>query len=194
MLGIVMITSCFRDPVPPPTTAGPTDPPVRSKPITSSEPTQTEHRNQSGQLHGTQRRAYPDGKLAAEEVWTDGHRTGTWRYFYPSGKKSHERDWKDDKEVAHRAWDEQGRPRSLPELGTASCATDADCILGFAGLECCPEQDCGGHPLSKAMAARFTDRCAGLYCGLPVPSSSCMGIIGLTVACKQRLCVAVPRP
>jgi hypothetical protein len=146
-----------------------------------------------GQKDGVQRIAYPGGVLALEEHWHAGHRTGTWRYFYRSGVRSHERDFADDREIAHRAYDEHGDPRPLPALTRPGCTVDADCTIGPGSLTdgCCAAQpDCGG-PMSRLALAQINDRCAGVYCGEPQPSSSCMGTLGTHPACQQGICVRI---
>jgi hypothetical protein len=149
---------------------------------------QTETTWRDGTQDGVQRLYWPQGGRAAEGNWAAGARTGTWRYYYPSGTRSHEIDFANGNEVAHRAWDERGRARTLPELGTSTCTTDADCTIGFAARDCCPPENSCGVVLSRAVQQRFDERCAGLYCGPPQPSSSCMGMIGLKAVCDHGVC------
>lgn len=152
----------------------------------------------NGEKDGDQRLYYPNGgKLAVEEHWQAGKRIGTWRYFYPSGAPSHERDFADNKEAAHRAFDDRGKPRTLAVIAKGGCTTDADCTNGPGHLQddgcCSAENDCGA-PWPKLAYAQLEARCAGFYCGPPQPSSSCMGILGTRIGCQQGACVRVRVP
>jgi antitoxin component YwqK of YwqJK toxin-antitoxin module len=153
-------------------------------------------RTRNGRLDGVQWRGYPDGTPAAEKTWRAGIREGTWRYFYRSGKKSQERDFAGGQEIAHRAWNQEGRVRSLPEIGPAGCTSDADCTISYAGSyagpECCPQDVACGGVVSRSQLERFGERCLGVYCGEPQASSSCLGIMRLHPVCRQGLCVSAP--
>lgn len=75
---------------------------------------------------------------------------------------------------------------SAPEL--ALCTTDADCTISYAGPQCCPPQPFCGEVVSRQAVEAFTARCKNVDCGPPLPSSSCMGWIGVTAVCKTGRC------
>jgi len=79
------------------------------------------------------------------------------------------------------------RSRTMTSVGPATCATDADCRVSYAGPACCPGATCGGV-VSVGQIAAFQAFCRGVDCGPPVPSSSCLGIIGLEAVCRQGTC------
>lgn len=184
LLAVVVIGSlgCYTDtPRTTGTTSGPPRPPPRESSSTKDGP---------GCSPSATCVTYPEGAIAAEQHWQGGRRVGTWKYFYESGVRSHEVDYVDGLPVAHRAFGRSGRPRPFPALAPVRCATDADCTVGptLSADGCCPrEPDCG-TPMAKLAMQAIADRCEGMYCGPPRPSSSCMGVIGKHPACVQGAC------
>jgi len=143
---------------------------------------------ETGKKDGPRMVFYPDGAVALEEHWQDGVPHGTWRAYYANGRVSHERKFVDAKEASHAAFDDHGAPRALPPLADNRCASDADCTIGFAGPDCCvPDAFCGEF-VAKARMKSVEDRCFGVYCGRPVPSSSCMGMMGVKPRCVNGTC------
>jgi hypothetical protein len=208
-LGMVILTACYVS-APPPSEPPPAQhdhdqPPVRTDPpraprsalrcpaqselqLDGNHDTATCQNKDNGRNDGPRTVYYPDGTIAAEEHWQDGGPAGTWRTFYPNGKPSHEREFRDGQEQSHRAWDDLGKPRALPALVDSHCASDADCTMGMRGPECCPPPNFCGEIVSRAHEKSLEDRCAGYYCGRPVPSSSCMGMRGVVPKCVNGSC------
>jgi len=144
-----------------------------------------------GRMDGVERQAYPGGAPAFVGHWREGHRAGTWTYYFQSGARSHELVWENDQVISHRVFDERGGARPFPAPPATSCTTDADCTIGYtvdAGGCCSRDNDCGA-PMPKRALEALADRCTGMYCGPPKPSSSCMGVIGKHAGCRQGACV-----
>ncbi len=62
-----------------------------------------------GQLHGTQREWYGSGQLHIECEWAAGKTNGSDRGWYENGQPMYEAQYFHGKEIAGKAWDENGR-------------------------------------------------------------------------------------
>ena len=67
-----------------------------------------------GVMHGLVVDWWPEGKKSFVESYVNGFPEGVWRSWWPNGKPASERTYRNRRLVAHKEWNKEGMPKTVP--------------------------------------------------------------------------------